>query len=631
MKLNLKLIFTEWIYFSKILFIVSFLLFGARLTFTDSLVIYVQKDKPASMQVFFPVEDFYNEENSAHSFFVRGSKNSLTFSFPRAPIDHIRIDPANEVADIVITKIERKHLLGTEIYMPNYLLAHSKAIQMIDSIELNSDGLLIHTTGHDPAFELKLNKSSWLLQFIMLGVASVFLSLAIFFSIEKIAHFKIPKISSVIYLLTIPLLISLGVAALFYPGFMSYDTLHAIRGARNGITDSMWPPMVSYIWRAVDLVSLNPSAMHFSQIFLLIGSIFLIVFFLTKKVRYSTAFLFIYLSIPAVLGTVAVIWKDVLMAAFFLAGFAIAMSMRLVKNKWTFIFLSLIAMLLIFLGVCTRHNAITGAVPLVFYLAWIMCSRMYENRKIFWIGLISLGSVLTIGFFATKIQLDNYTLPGFVKIKTSTSEFVETVRVLDIAGASLCVGKNLFAETAPNLSIDEIRVNYDPRHINLSKGILERVAVDSRINKIWIDVAVHHPICFFNNKFELTKYLVGANKGEQFLITAPSIDENEYGYSLSKSSFRDAVVTYIVHASKLPFFKPWFLYLMSIFYFIYMVWNRKITGDYLALFLSAYFYFAGLVLFGNAADARLVLYTSTVLLIFTFSSLLEFKFKRSRK
>jgi hypothetical protein len=117
-----------------------------------------------------------------------------------------------------------------------------------------------------------------------------------------------------VYLLTIPLLMSLGVAALFYPGFMSYDTLYALRGARNGVTDSLWPPMVSYVWRVVDLVSCNPSAMHFSQVFFWFSPFSLSYFLLQTELptqRHSC------LGIPVVLGTVAVIWKDVLMAAFF--------------------------------------------------------------------------------------------------------------------------------------------------------------------------------------------------------------------------------------------------------------------------------------------------------------------------
>ena len=150
-----------------------------------------------------------------------------------------------------------------------------------------------------------------------------------------------------ICLLTIPLLVSLGVAGLFYPGFMSYDTIHALRGARHGVTDSMWPPMVSYVWRAVDLLSFNPSAMHFSQVFLLLFSIFFVVLFFTKKISYATTFLFIYISIPVVLGTLAVIWKDVLMAAFFLAGFAVILVMRDLVSRWAFVLLSLLAACLI--------------------------------------------------------------------------------------------------------------------------------------------------------------------------------------------------------------------------------------------------------------------------------------------
>lgn len=613
-----------------ILVIVSLLLVGIRLTFTDSLVIYAQKSKPDFMQVFFSIDGGYTEENSERSALFDNTKKGVGISLPLTSIDHVRIDPANEAAEVVIAKIELRRLFGTETLMPSDLLAHAKPIQMIDKLEVTPAGLLIRSNGNDPAFELQLNRPSGAYQIILLGIVSALLSLAVYWGVKKFARLKIPTVSSTVYLLTIPLLISLGVAALFYPGFMSYDTLHALRGARNGVTDSMWPPMVSYVWRAVDLVSKNPSAMHFSQVFLLLFSVFFVVFFFTKKISYTTVFLFVYLTIPAVLGTVAVIWKDVLMAAFFLAGFAVIVSMRLVINKWGFIFLYLLAAILIFLGVCSRHNAITGAVPLLFYLSWIVCSRVLKRPSHLWIGVILLGSVLTGAVFVTKIQLDNYSLPSLVKMNNSNDAFIQSVRVLDVAGASLCVGTNLFADIAPNLSLTEIESLYDPKHVNLSSGLLSRIRVDKRIDNVWLSVATHHPICFFNNKFQLTKYLVGANKGAQFLITAPSIDNNEYGYSLPESSLRDASVAYIVHASQLPFFKPWFLYLISIGAFVYMVRVRALTAGHLTLFLSAIFYFAGIVAFGNAADARLLFYTTTALSMFTFISILEFKKKRSK-
>ena len=634
MKLYLKWIRLEKREYLQI-FTFAFLLMAVTvLSFPSKIVIYAKSNGEDFIQVFLPVDGSYNEINSNKS--EISETIVMKTMLPLVPIDQVRIDPANKSLDVVITKIEIKHLLLKEIYSSNNLFKNIKPLQMIGNVKVTNAGVLVRSSGDDPAFLLKLNKSASYSQYIFLFILSLIVSILSFMSkkvfmrlnIPKVfMRFKIPVLHNNLYLLAVPLIFSIGVAALFYPGFMSYDTLHAIRSARNGVTDSMWPPMVSYVWRAVDLVSQNPSLMHFSQVFLLLVSIFYIVFFFTKKIRYAAIFLIIYLSIPSVLGTVAVIWKDVLMAAFFLAGFAISKYISTVhkKNKQKFIFLSLLAIFLIFLGVCTRHNAITGAVPLLFYLAWIMCSRTFKNRKFFWIGLISLGSVLTSVVFVTKIQLDNYSLPGFVKMTSNTGAFIETVRVLDIAGASLCANKNFFAELAPNLTLDEVKSNYDPRHINLSKGILERVVVDSRINEVWLNIAIHHPVCFFNNKFQLTRYLLGANSGKQFLITAPSVDENEYGYSLSESSLRDSVVNYIVNASRLMFFKPWFLYLLSICALIRMVHIKALTESYLTLFLSAIFYFASNVIFGNAADARLLFYSTTSLSIFTFCAIIKIK------
>lgn len=608
-----------------ILVIVSLLLVGVRLIFTDSMLIYAQKDKQDFLQVFFPIDGAYSEKNSASVFFDNNTKKGLKISLPLTSIDHVRIDPASEAANVIITKIVLRHMFYTETYMPIDLLAHAKPLQMIDRLEVTPAGFLIRSTGNDPAFELQLNNSSILYKFIFLGIVSVLLSFAIFIGIKKINYLKTPEISSQVYLVVIPLLISLGIAALFYPGFMSYDTLHALRSARNGVTDSMWPPMVSYVWRTVDLISSNPSAMHFSQVFLLFFSIFFIVFFFTKKISYAATFLLVYLSIPAVLGTVSVIWKDVLMAAFFMAGFAVIAFMGQVINKWWFAFLALLATVLILLGVCSRHNAIAGAVPLLFFLASVVCSRVLKRPMHLWLSVFLLGSALTGAVFVTKIQLDNYALPGFIKISSSSVRFIRSVRVLDVAGASLCVGRNLFAEMAPDVSLAEIGTLYDPRHINLSAGLLSRVGDDNRIDKIWLSVAIHHPICFFYNKFQLTKYMLGANQGGQFLITAPAVDRNEYGYSLPESSLRDAAVAYIVKASDLPFYKPWFIYLISFFAFVYMLRVRALTADLLTIFLSADFYFAGLVAFGNAADARLPFYTTTTLILFSFISLIKYK------
>jgi hypothetical protein len=613
----------ELIAFLILLMISSLLLLGMKLIFPDNLVIYIQKDKADFIQVFFPKDGYFSEKYSSRSEFSGKQTAGIKIPLPLRPYDYVRVDPANELGNIVIKKIEFKYLFSTTTYTPIDLLPLIKPIQMIDKLEVTPAGLLIHSTGNDPAFELKFKSPSILSQGIIFCLISFLLTIALFILARKLLSREITIAEQRLSLLVIPFLMSLGVAALFYPGFMSYDTLHALRSARSGVTDSMWPPMVSYVWRAVDLVSTNPSAMHFSQLFLLLFSIFFIIFAFTKKIKYATAFLLIYLAIPTVLGTAAVIWKDVLMAAFFLSGFAVIVFMTHVKNKWLFIILSVFATFLIFLGVCSRHNGITGAVPLLFYLALIICSRVLKSPSSKWLAVFFLGSTLTCSVFITKVQLDHYSVPSFVKLNTGNDLFILGVRVLDVAGASLCAGTNLFGDVAPNLSLNEIMSGYDPRHVNLSKDLLSKVVIDSKINKVWLSVAIQHPVCFFSHKFHLTKYMIGANKGVPFLITAPSVDQNEFGYFLPDSPIRDLAVTYIINASELPFLKTWFIYLLSIISLIYLISTRTLTVGHSVIFLSAIFYFGGLVIFGNAGDARLLFYTTTALLMLVFISIFE--------
>ena len=440
---------------------------------------------------------------------------------------------------------------------------------------------------------------------------------------------KAIRLINVGYLFAIPLLVSLAIAALFYPGFMSYDTLHALRGARNGVLDSIYPPMVSYVWRTIDLISTNPSAMHFFQVFLLLASFFYISFLFSKRIKYSTVLLLCYISIPVILGSLAVIWKDVLMAAFFMSGFAASTYIRNINNKAGIAILSALSITLIFLGTCSRHNAIAGAVPLIFYLAWTLCARLHKSQLKLLMSTALSGLAIILMLFTAKTYLDKYSLPEMNRLPDSTQFFLRIVRIMDVAGASLCVGENLFSEMAPTISLTEIKSGYHPKHVNLSMDLVNKIGIDSKIDKIWVNVALQHPICFFYNKTQLLKHLIGANNKRQYIITAPYIIDNEYGYTLPESLLRKEASSYISHASWLPLFKPWFIYLASIIALVYVIKIEVVTPEYLTLFISGLFYFISLVIFGNAADGRLSFHTNTVAIMCIFASILEFR-RRSR-
>ena len=124
--------------------------------------------------------------------------------------------------------------------------------------------------------------------------------------------------------------------------------------------------------------------------------------------------------------------------------------------------------------------------------------------------------------------------------------------------------------------------------------------------------------------------MVGANPGTQFLITHPSVDKNEFGYKLEGSSLREFFLRYIIGGSSFFFVKPWFIYLISIGSFIWLYRNKKLKPEYLALYISGLFYFGSFVLFGNAADARLLFYTTTTSSLIIFVTFIEIFLKVKR-
>jgi hypothetical protein len=410
---------------------------------------------------------------------------------------------------------------------------------------------------------------------------------------------------------------------------MSYDSLHALRAARGEVTDSIWPPMVSYIWRFVDLFSTNPSSMHFFQVFLLLFSIFSALFLLFKKLKFSFMFILAYLSIPAILGTLAVIWKDVLMAAFFIAAFAVTLLMKHIKNNKLIFMSFLLASVLIFLGICSRHNAITAAIPLIFFLSHVFFSKFNFNffKKIIFFSVS--GIILILFSYTMKTQLDNYSFPNFVKLDAKFNDF-SGLKILDISGASICLDKNLFYKIDQNLTVADIKQMYDPRHINLSAKITSKFIGNKEIDSIWRNLIKEHPVCFFHYKFNMMMYMVGANSGRQFLITHPSVDENEFGYKLEGSSLREFFLRYIIGGSSFFFVKPWFIYLISVGSFVWLYRNKKLKPEYLALYISGLFYFGSFVLFGNAADARLLFYTTTTSSLIIFATFIGIFLKVKR-
>ena len=49
--------------------------------------------------------------------------------------------------------------------------------------------------------------------------------------------------------------------AVYYPGYMSFDSIYQLQGAREGVTDNWNPPMMAYVWRVLDRIVPGPGGM----------------------------------------------------------------------------------------------------------------------------------------------------------------------------------------------------------------------------------------------------------------------------------------------------------------------------------------------------------------------------------
>ncbi|MHC8298795.1 hypothetical protein [Pseudomonas sp. ZS1P83] len=602
------------IFYLTSLIISGLVIFGISLIHKDTIVFFVDAKTSDFIQLYFPVNSMYTEEFSERKVYNGSSTRGVEFTIAGKNLDHVRVDPADKPLEIIVKRIEVRYLFNSKIFLPSELLDRIVPKQGIDSVTIGRAGLEIITSGNDPQFELSIHNQLSFREKTKPFTVILALSLVIYFTMLAFSVKNIHQLPKAIALIAVPTVISLVVSWSFYPGFMTFDTFHALDGARDEVTDSTWPPMISYIWRLIDVISQNPMVMHFAQVLLLLLSFFYIAQYFSKNFRYTFLLVIFYLSIPVILGTLAAIWKDVLMTSFLLASFATALAMKSTERKLPFIALSILTVALIFLGVASRHNAITAAIPLIFYLAWIISCRKSIKRAQTIITFLCLGILLTVGIYSAKIQLDRYSLPEFHKLKGATA-LIRVTRSMDIAGASICLNRNLFKEQSPHLTLEGISENYDPRHSNLSLDFINNVNFDNTLDQLWISTAITHPICFLYNKFQLTRQLIGAHDGNQFIIIAPEIEENTYGYSLPKSTIRENLVNYVIDYSSKSLLKPWFIYFVCLVLLTLLLFIGRINLELVIILLSATLYLGGLVAFGNAADARLLFYTTTLIIL----------------
>lgn len=169
-----------------------------------------------------------------------------------------------------------------------------------------------------------------------------------------------------------------------YPGFLSTDSQNQLMEARTGVFSDAHPPLMSAIWRVLDMIVSGPILMLLLQGALLLGGLFVILkrFFTPRGAAIAACGILLF---PPVLAPMAVIWKDSLMAGFLVAGTAALLDARLRVR--------LGGLALLVAACAVRHNGFAAIVPLVFFLfEWRIGMRWWRR-----IAVTATAAVLAVG------------------------------------------------------------------------------------------------------------------------------------------------------------------------------------------------------------------------------------------
>ncbi len=254
-----------------------------------------------------------------------------------------------------------------------------------------------------------------------------------------------------------------------FPGFMSYDSLHALREARAAVRGGPYPPFVSYVWRVLDGLWPGPTLMLAVQDFVLLTAVGSLCRLFGYGPAGSIVGMTAFVAVPAILGPMLVVWKDVAVSACFTAGCALiggAQHAPTVARRKVALATALVA---VFAGTAYRFNAAPAALPLMIWWVSVLRSDGIPSRRT-WFAWTGAGTVLTVALFAAATVVNGYELPGLRRLAPNTS--VQAFQVYDLLGMSAIEKRSVVPANVlpgdPELIGEHAARIYSDRHINLA-------------------------------------------------------------------------------------------------------------------------------------------------------------------
>ena len=395
----------------------------------------------------------------------------------------------------------------------------------------------------------------------------------------------------------------LVISAASYPGFMSYDSLEALRQGREQVAGGPYPPFGMYVWRVMDWIWPGPTLMQLAQNGLLLLSLAYIVRKIRLPIYAQLVAIVVFAFLPPLFGIMLVVWKDVAVAACLLAALALAMyipgGVRWRKAAVVG------ALVMLFSGMAYRYNAGSAVFPLAAYFAYGLFRRFGERRRI--LASLVAGGVLTVGLFAVVLFVNTRRFPSMERL--APSENTSYTQNYDLIGISVHAPVSVYPDGkggyVPRAYLERI---YDPLHINITmeNDRLHAIQVPPDLSSRWLEAVRRYPEAYFQHRSDVFGEYLAFNDRPVFYPTHGGVDANKHGITYSPTRLSNMAVAYVVRAAQGWISRPWahlaagFLALLA----MYALKARSYRPEALAVYASGIFYALPMYIIAPAADLR---------------------------
>lgn len=402
---------------------------------------------------------------------------------------------------------------------------------------------------------------------------------------------------------------------LLQPGYMSFDSAYQWQQGRLGRYDDVNPPVMAMLWGVVDRVVPGPLGMFVLQAVLFWTALAGIASGIAWRPRWQVLLVLGWGLWPPLFGLLAHVWKDVwTMALFALAVWALQAELRRPSGL-----LRGAALLALLLGCAFRHNAISGALPLVaWWAARTLRAHALPAGRAGWRLL-----VLTLAA-GVLVQL-GAGLPSRHPAARRVGAVWSPVPLWDMAAVSLREGRLLFPPgfATPELTLDELRgyfseysgtTIFQTGHVRNTFYWSHSAEDERRLLMAWLRLPVDHGRAWAAHRLRLSALLFGWDRAGRpdflvFSLTRYELAGNpQLRYRPSRA--QPYVMGRLMRLAGTPLFAGWLYLLLA---FVTAVVCGRIAarppsppraGLALAVALSCLAYALPLVLVAASAEFR---------------------------